>query len=737
MTVDSFLRKSLRLIKRLYEYKLLIYVFFGLSVISCIWTYCFFYDVDLFIGNSRKIIFLLYTDVVCVLAFLLIVGNKLSFIWKDRHKKGSRFGLKLIAIFSFISVIPAALLSAFSIIFFHNGFESWFNERNQTVLRDSLNVANSYLDENKNQALNDSIAVSRVLEAHLNDIEISEENEPQIKQIEYLLDDLCSLKGISSAIVVDSENRIIAHTKYSVGLHFLNIKDEDLQKLRAIADQKKNGLILDFIKADKPNSILSAVCFRLPTQYIYLITQKDISLKIVNNVDNAKQAYSDYFRLLSERNNQERAFVLIFFIIGMLILTISIALAIFYSWELLKPIGNLIDVSEAVMGGQLSARADIVNLNNEISDLTRTFNQMLTKIHKQQDDLVHINRELDGKVKFITSVLSGVSSGVIGLDHMHVDVWNKKAEELLGREIIFGGHIFNVFPEIEDMINEIDKKTPFVAREIHFRRNHELLLFYVKITSIVSDEYTRYVITFDDLTAMVEAQHKSAWSEVARRVAHEIKNPLTPIQLSAERLHRKYISQISKDSDTFTRLTEVIVRQVADIKRLIDEFNFFARLPEPKFKKCDLAEICSQVVLLMNSDKVEFISDKETAHYYIKGDEQLIHRCVFNIIKNALNALATQQDKTDQKVWITLYAENDKIHLDIEDNGPGFPKDKMDSLTTPYFTMLPKGTGLGLAIVKKIVQDHGGCLSFGESKHDKGARVSLTLPMFMDKEDDK
>ena len=737
MNISFALRKFLFFLRRSYKRETLTYLFFFLSIVSCVCTYCLFYNIELFNENRYRVISILYFDLAFIVIFLFLAWNKITFIWSNRHKKSSRFTLKLIAIFSFISILPSILMCIFASLFFHNGLESWFNKRNQTVLRDSLNVASFYLEETQKSTMGDCISISRVVEAQLNAMNIPESSENDDKferTLGFLLDDLCSLKGMSGAILMTEEN-IIAHSKYSVALHFLNLKYEDLQQLKEVVDRQINGKLLKINGVDK-KTIICAACFRLMKtgEYMYLITEKKVNPQIIEHADNARKAFEDYYNLLENRSSLERAFTMMFFVIGLLILVISILLSLIYSWKFIKCISNLIDVSETVMKGDFTARVDEPNSDKgEISNLTKTFNQMISKVHHQRSELIAINNELDEKVKFITNVLSGISSGVIGLDNLCVYIWNSKAEELLGKKFIFGENILNTLPELQDMIREINEQNSFISKEINYQRDNRTLLFSVKIVNIVAEDYNRYVVTFDDLTNMVVAQHKAAWSEVARRVAHEIKNPLTPIQLSAQRLHRKYISQISADKERFTNLIETIVKQVGDIKRLIDEFSFFARLPEPKLKKTNLEEVCQQAVFLMTETadevKIHFYKENKEELYLVNGDDRLLHQCVVNIIKNAINALSTI-DRENKGIWIQLRKEDDTVRLEVEDNGPGLPQDRMDSLATPYFTLLPKGTGLGLAIVKKIIQDHKGSLVFGQSTHDEGAKITLILPIF-------
>ena len=739
MNINFILRRFRLFWIKQYRKNALTYVFFLLSVVSCVCTYCFFHNIELFNQDPHKVTSVLYIDLFFIAIFLLLAWNKITFIWRNRHKASSRFTLKLIAIFSFISILPSILMCIFTSIFFHNGLESWFNERNQAVLKDSLNVANSYLEETQRAALADCISISRVIESQIASLNFAQDSEKSERSLSFWLDDLCNLKDMHSAVLTTEEG-IIAHSKYSVSLHFLNLRYEDLKDLQNLADLQKNGKILNIEGIDK-KTIISASCFRSmkePGGYIYLITEKKINPQIIDHADNARKAFDDYYQLLLNRSSLERAFIIMFFVVGLLILLISILLSLMYSWKFIKCISDLIDVSETVMEGDFTARANEMRFDNgEISTLTKTFNKMISQVHKQQNDLMTINSELDEKVKFITNVLSGISSGVIGLDNSCIYIWNNKAEELLGKHFVFGENIFNILPELQEMMKNISKENSFISKEINYRKGNKILIFSVKIVNIVSEDYNRYVVTFDDLTNMVAAQHKAAWSEVARRVAHEIKNPLTPIQLSAERLKRKYLSQISKDSETFTKLVEIIVKQVGDIKRLIDEFSFFARLPEPKLRKTDLEEVCQQAIFLMGetdkSVKIHFQKDESAINHFVNGDDRLLHQCIVNIIKNALNALSTV-DRNDKGIWISLSQEDNSLRLDIEDNGPGLPQDRIDSLTAPYFSLLPKGTGLGLAIVKKIIQDHKGSLIFGQSHYDAGAKITIILPILVEKQ---
>lgn len=620
-------------------------------------------------------------------------------------------------------------MTFFSAFFFHNGIDSWFNDRNMVVLKKSLNVAESYLEEHKQYALNDCIAISKTLEYHVNRVFSIEALDDKffLKKLGFLLDDLCGLKSINAAILLNDNLEVLAFSRYSVSLHFLNISNSDIKNIK-----EREAKILKINETDlQPNIVVISSFKNQNNKRIYLITEKKVDTNILSQVKYARTAYYEYKHLLSERNSLEIAFIFMFLIVGILLLVTSIAIAIIYSWRIVKPISNLIDVSESIISGNTKARATEVSSYEEVSILIKTFNQMVTQVQKQREDLVKINKQLDERIKFSSSVLAGVSSGVIGIDNNTIYIWNNAAEKLLGKNISFGEHICNVIPEIESTLLAASQTNIFIEKEIQYKKNGDSLLLSIKIENIESltSYYNRYVITFDDLTHMIIAQRRAAWSDVARRVAHEIKNPLTPIQLAAERIHRKYISQISSDKEIFENLVNVIVRQVGDIKRLINDFTFFAKLPEPIMKKCNVCEVCSQAVFLMqnatNDIKITFNKDRNTCN--INGDERLLHQSFVNLIQNSINALNTIH-KDDKKIVVTLKKNDKYIEIYIEDNGPGLPKEKIDSLATPYFTMMPKGTGLGLAIVKKIIQDHKGNLSFGDSVYE-GAKVVVNLPI--------
>ncbi len=700
------------------------YIFFLLMCLACIITYSMFYDIDFYNLHSKVIVSTLYIDVALILIFLLICGRKLLKLWNCRNNKGSHITFRLISIFALISIIPSALMCIFSALFFHNGVESWFTKRNQVVLEESVKIAEAYVNEYKKNTLNECVAIARAVEYQVDQLfKTYPEPYNEFFRLNEVLNEFCSLKNIDAAILLDEQLNIVAHSKYSVSLHFFNLTYKDIQSLENFM---LNSKILDISNGNK---IIAASYFHSVSGNMYLLIEKTTESKIFDYALNANKAYKDYRQLLNDRNFLEILFILIFCAVGVLLLFGSITVAVIYSWKLVQPISNLINVSENIIDGDLSARASEDSSYAELQLLSRTFNQMLSQVSSQQVKLMKMNEELDERMQFTNNVLAGISSGVIGLDNNSAYIWNEAAEKLLGRSIVFGEHIGNLIPQLSELPMQLDDNIQ--RHEIYYTHDKNVRLFSLRIAPVMSEHKHRFVITFDDLTDMIEAERQAAWAEVARRVAHEIKNPLTPIQLAAERLKRKYISKINDDVDIFSSLIDVIVRQVGNIKRLSEEFNFFARLPEAQFKECDFFEIVEQAIVLMQNTaeaiQIVLINHTEEKSCFIKADERLLHQAILNILQNAINALALVTIE-NKMIFVHINKTEQAVLLTIEDNGPGLPQEKIDLLTTPYFSLTPKGTGLGLSIVKKIVSEHKGELSFANGDIG-GARVTLTIPI--------
>jgi two-component system nitrogen regulation sensor histidine kinase NtrY len=410
-----------------------------------------------------------------------------------------------------------------------------------------------------------------------------------------------------------------------------------------------------------------------------------------------------------------------------------------------RPFSALFGAAERVRAGDLTVRVSEPPGEDEFVLLSRAFNRMTTEIEGQRRELLSTNRLLDERRRFTETVLSGVSAGVLGVDADGViNLPNLSAARLLGEEDperLVGMSLIELLPDIGDLLENAPKKPGRVVQDqIQIRRpGKPTLTLLVRIAAEVrAGEVRGYVVTFDDITELVSAQRKAAWADVARRIAHEIKNPLTPIQLSAERLRRKYLKEISSDTEVFTMCTDTIVRQVDDIRRMVDEFSAFARMPQPVMKPVNINDLVRQAVFLQSSahtGKIRFDTRLPSGPLTVACDSRQISQALTNLLQNAADAIegrtppADGSDLPPGEVAIAVEDDGEKVVVTVEDNGKGLPGgEQRDRLTEPYVTTRAKGTGLGLAIVKKIMEDHGGVLTLEDREGGAGARVTLVIP---------
>jgi two-component system nitrogen regulation sensor histidine kinase NtrY len=403
--------------------------------------------------------------------------------------------------------------------------------------------------------------------------------------------------------------------------------------------------------------------------------------------------------------------------------------------RLARPISALAAAAERVGGGDLSARVSEGQDDEEFSTLSRAFNRMTTQIETQRRELVEANRQLDGRRRFTEAVLSGVSAGVVGLDREgRINLPNRSASVLLAVDLDrqIGEPLSTVVPEMAALVEEAARRPDRLAQaQIEIARDGRSDVLHVRVAAErVSGETQGYVVTFDDVTELLSAQRKAAWADVARRIAHEIKNPLTPIQLSAERLKRKYLRDIRNDPETFSILSDTIVRHVGDIGRMVDEFSSFARMPAALIKTEDLIDITRQAVFLQRAGTpdVRFEVDLPSHPVPVSCDSRQVSQALVNLLKNAIESIqARDGDPAPGRIWVRLIETDSHVTLVVEDNGRGLPKEGRERLTEPYVTTRAKGTGLGLAIVKKVMEEHRGELIL-EDREGGGARVKLVFP---------
>ncbi len=709
---------------------------FGLAAAACLSGVATVLSLTGPAGRSydiETVLSLLYIDGILLLLLAAVVIRRLVQIWMERRRgaAGSGLHVRLVLLFSLVAVTPGILVVVFSALFLNFGMQGWFSQRVSTALNESLGVSKAYMLEHQNKIETDAFALA-------NDLNL---NASVFMRNRALFNDELSaqsaLRSLSEAVVVDSAGKVIARARFSLIPEIENIPvgvfaRADTGKI-AVLDSKNEERLRALIKL---NRYVDA----------YLLVERLVDPRVVNHIDRIHKAVTAYKKMERERSGIQVSFIIIFVMVALLLLLAAGWVGLTVASQLAGPLSDLIGAAREVSDGNLDTRVAAGEESDEIGRLGHAFNNMTSQLQAQQRGLIEANRELDSRRRFTETVLAGVSAGVVGLDpEGRVYLPNRSASELLGLELPerVGEPFADVVPEMADLL-AVALQAPHRTHqaEIRLARRDGARTLLTRVTGeTLQSEVIGYVVTFDDVTDLLSAQRKAAWADVARRIAHEIKNPLTPIQLSAERLRRKYQNEIVSDPETFKTCTDTIVRQVEDIGRMVDEFSAFARMPQPIMRMENLNEICRESVFLERNRnreiEIEFTSPDEPVS--VRCDSRQISGALTNILKNAaesIEARIAEQGRDSGPGWIgvTLLASHqaddageplDEVRIVVEDNGKGLPPD-LDRLTEPYVTTREKGTGLGLAIVRKIMEDHHGSLIL-EPREPVGAKITLSI----------
>jgi two-component system nitrogen regulation sensor histidine kinase NtrY len=470
------------------------------------------------------------------------------------------------------------------------------------------------------------------------------------------------------------------------------------------------------------------------TPPLMLMIGRPVDPSILEHMSRTEQAVAEYQRLDQDRSWLQVAFAWIFATVALLVLLAAVAIGLVMANQIARPIGRLILAAERVRGGDLGVRVTEAQTGDELAGLSRAFNRMTGQLAAQRSELMEAYSQIDERRRFTETVLSGVSAGVIGLDASgRIELPNRVADELLNLDLLsaIGHELAEVVPEFADLLHEA-AASPERARTAEIQigpptRRRTLL---VRIGADLSGgRPDGFVVTFDDITELQSAQRKAAWADVARRIAHEIKNPLTPIQLAAERLKRRFAREITSDPDTFGQCADTIVRHVGDIRRMVDEFSSFARMPQPIIKTEDVGRIAREVLVLQQTARpqIGWHSDIPESGPRAPCDRRLLGQALSNLLLNAADAVAMRDGAG--RIDVAVQSDADDIRIVVTDDGIGLPQEDRGRLTEPYVTHKPKGTGLGLAIVKKIMEDHGGRLMLDDRPNGPGAVAALVLPV--------
>ncbi|MEX2648548.1 MAG: PAS domain-containing sensor histidine kinase [Alphaproteobacteria bacterium] len=677
--------------------------------------------------DADAILILLNIDLVLLLSLGVVVSRRLVHLWSERRRglAGARLHARLVALFGLVAITPTIVVAVFSATFFNFGLDAWFSDRVRTALGESKEVAQAYYEEHRQNIRAEVLAMSRDIARSASKLL----NDQRL--FNRFLESQAELRSLTEAMVFTGDGRIIARSglAFSITLEPISL---DILERAALED----AVILDSDNDDRVRALT-----KLDTLAdAYLVVGRFVDARVLGHVARVTAATDEYVRLEGRRSGLTVTFALIYVVVALLLLFAAIWVGLIVATQLATPIGELMVAAERVRSGDLGARVPGTRADDEIGRLGRSFNRMTDQLEAQRRELMEANRQIDSRRRFTESVLSGVSAGVIGLDaDTRIELPNRSALRLLGlQDSQVSGHgIAEVFPEIVPLLDEARRDGAGRAEDqIEVQRGRRTLTLFVRVARERQSGVDEggFVVTFDDVSALVAAQRTAAWADVARRIAHEIKNPLTPIQLSAERLKRRYLRQITIDPETFTACTDTIVRQVTNLGRMVDEFSTFARLPAPTFAEENVTDLVNQAVVLQEIAHPTIVFARRSPPDLVVAlcDGRQIMQVLTNLLQNAVDAIEARPAPADGtllargRIEASLEVLGSSYAIEVVDNGRGLPQGRRESLTEPYVTTRAKGTGLGLAIVHRIVQDHGGVLTLDDASGGGGwVRVVL------------
>jgi two-component system, NtrC family, nitrogen regulation sensor histidine kinase NtrY len=671
--------------------------------------------------HSGVAVAMIVADFAALLWLMVVLAGRVTRVLLEHRRgaAGARLHVRLVILFGGVAAVPAILVAIFAIVFFNYGIQAWFNQRVQTALDESNQVAQGYLQEHNNDIRLDALTMSNDLSQE-GSFFLGNPNE----FASYLVTQ-ASVRGLTQAVIFDPQsNEIIASAGLFAGMA------ASIPETRSIA-QAQAGQVP--VYSPQGSTVEQAVIKLDMTPALMLMIEKPIDPAILDHVNKTQEAVAEYQRLSKNRAGLEISFALIIAVLTLLVLSALVGFGLVIANQIARPIGHLMRAAEQVRGGDLTVRVPEKATGDEMAALSRAFNRMTAQLAAQRGELLDVNNQLDERRRFTETVLAGVSAGVIGLDAKgRVELPNRAASELLRLDLVpqVGRNLADIAPEFAPLIAAVmaNPERPAEAQIEHGRAMAKRMLLVRIGAEMKSGVADGFIVTFDDVTELLSAQRKAAWADVARRIAHEIKNPLTPIQLSAERLKRRFAKEITSDPDGFTQCAETIVRHVGDIGRMVDEFSTFARMPAPQMRTESLEVIAREAMVLQRvahpSVKWEVIVDGPLTAVC---DRRLIGQALTNLLQNAADAVSMREGAAH--VSLHLFAADGMAALVVTDDGIGLPEADRGRLIEPYVTHKPKGTGLGLAIVAKIMEDHGGRLELKPAPGGTGAEVSLYLPL--------
>jgi len=661
---------------------------------------------------------LLIANLVPAMALLVLLGRRIAMRRATDPQVGGqgRLHVRLVALFSVIAAVPTLLVAIFASLLFQYGVDFWFSDRSRGMFENAASLATGFYEQSRSEVSANTLAMAGDLRATLSEtpIESPSFDDYYVQQV--------VVRNLQESVIVEIGDDGIARTLAAIDP---NDPDEDDRITPAIVRRLQGGE--DIVLVQEPGRVAAATLISNDGPVV-LYAARAFGY---NQIESANAVLADYNSLFARSRQLQLRFNLAIYLVSLVLVGLAVWAALLVADRLVRPVTALVSAARRVAAGDLGARVDAVEERDEIGTLSNAFNSMTEQLQAKTGELLDANAQIDRRRALTEAVLSGVSAGVLSIARDGtIRILNRSAQELLGTSYdeAVGAKLSTLCPELADVVTSGEHRAVVKLGAGGDERT---------LAVRVAGDRHGHVVTFEDITQQLIDQRRAAWSDVARRIAHEIKNPLTPIQLAAERLQRRYGKSIAADDNgTFRKLTDTIVRQVGDLRRMVDEFSSFARMPKPVFHTENLVDIVRQAVFLheVAHPEIDFTLATPDSLGPVVCDRRQLTQALTNIVKNAVEAIHRRdRSATDARNHIAVSIALDKapdergpaIAISVADTGAGLPEQR-ETIAEPYVTMRSGGTGLGLAIVTKIVEEHFGEISFAD-RPGGGAIVTITL----------
>ncbi|HZH52206.1 MAG TPA: PAS domain-containing sensor histidine kinase [Microvirga sp.] len=696
-----------------------------LALASALTTFLVLAGATPILPTHNVVVWVFVINGALIVLLIGIVAWQTKRLMRERRAGAAAAGLhvRIVGLFSLVAVLPAILVAIVATVTLDRGLDPWFTSSLKELMTNTVEIAKSYREMQCRTLARET----QLMAADLNRAKVLYDADQKV--FRDFLQSRAIFLGFPLAMILEPNGAVVEkiEVKRIEGIPEPTVADlDDANSTDALCLFPRNGNVF--------RSMLTLEAHGGRVLYV----AREVDPRAVEFPLVAEAGMAFYNALDQKKAGVQIAFASMFTLIALIVLLSAIWFGLNFANRLVSPIRRLIHATDQVATGNFYVQVPVRRGEGDLAHLGETFNKMTSELRHQHDRLTAASDLIDRRRRFTEAVLAGVSAGVIGIDaEGRITIVNPSAEALLGtsRDELLGRSITLVLPEVADLVEEMSQgRQRLMQRQIQFTRKGKERTINVRVTSEQArSEERELVITLDDITDLVTAQRTSAWADVARRIAHEIKNPLTPIQLSAERIRRKYGKVITTDREVFDQCTDTIVRQVDDIKRMVDEFSSFARMPKPAIGDEDLVETIRQVVFMMRiaHPEIQFTDDLPAGPVVAPFDRRLLSQAITNIVKNATEAISAvpEEERGQGQISVILDGTHpDYLILAVTDNGKGFPVEGRQRLLEPYMTTREGGTGLGLPIVSKILEDHGGGMELVDNPAGRGGQVRMWIP---------